>query len=255
MGRLRVVATPDASVYIDGSEVGGSPYEASLKPGEYTVKLMAKDKKTAATSWQAVVQVNENTLTYVNRELAASDLIAAGEVFTLSPREKKDGNTGDLIIESDPPGAVVYLDNDQKGIAPLLVESVPSEDHEISLYMPGFFRRSLKIKIEEDHVLQAKVKLALDQAYKTLTQALEQEEKQRASQEAQLKVTTEPKLKILETPTGFLNVRSAPGVGGQILTTVDPGEEFIFTEEKNGWYKITADGKEGWVSGEYISKL
>jgi uncharacterized protein YgiM (DUF1202 family) len=51
-------------------------------------------------------------------------------------------------------------------------------------------------------------------------------------------------------------VRSQPNTSGTEITTVDPGEKFPFTEEQNGWYKITIDeDTEGWVSGTYVQEV
>ncbi len=69
----------------------------------------------------------------------------------------------------------------------------------------------------------------------------------------QLKVS---KLKIIETGTSWLNVRSKPSSDGTILTTVNVDEEFEYTDEQDGWYRIILEDKsEGWVSGVYIELL
>lgn len=61
-------------------------------------------------------------------------------------------------------------------------------------------------------------------------------------------------LSITETPTGTLNVRNAPGLYGEKIGQVLPGEEYEYLEENNGWYKIRlVDGGEGWVFGDYIN--
>ncbi|MDR3642399.1 MAG: SH3 domain-containing protein [Candidatus Doudnabacteria bacterium] len=60
-------------------------------------------------------------------------------------------------------------------------------------------------------------------------------------------------LKVGQTPTGYLNVRSQPSTGGSIITKIKPGETYTYTTVKNDWYQITLnDGTSGWVSGQYI---
>jgi len=50
-----------------------------------------------------------------------------------------------------------------------------------------------------------------------------------------------------------LSVRKDPTTSSQEINKVGNGAEFIFTEEKNGFYKIhLLDGKTGWVSGNYV---
>lgn len=59
-------------------------------------------------------------------------------------------------------------------------------------------------------------------------------------------------IEVLETPNGFLNVRSAPGVEGSIVGQIYVGEKYEYEEEQNGWYKVILyDGSTGWVFGDY----
>jgi hypothetical protein len=62
-------------------------------------------------------------------------------------------------------------------------------------------------------------------------------------------------LEILDTETGTLNVRSNPGVGGDLVGRVSPGERYQWIEESNGWYKINLDDGDGWVSGRYAREI
>lgn len=50
-----------------------------------------------------------------------------------------------------------------------------------------------------------------------------------------------------------LNIRSGPGTNHSILMTLKNGTVVRVLEEKNGWTRISYDGKEGWASSEYIS--
>lgn len=60
---------------------------------------------------------------------------------------------------------------------------------------------------------------------------------------------------ILDTPTGWLRVRSGPGTTFVEVAKVNPGEKYEFLEESSGWYKIQfKGGKEGWVVGTYVKK-
>jgi peptidoglycan/xylan/chitin deacetylase (PgdA/CDA1 family)/SH3-like domain-containing protein len=55
----------------------------------------------------------------------------------------------------------------------------------------------------------------------------------------------------------FLNVRSEPNVGGAFVARLDQGNVVTVVDYVNaGWAKVKlADGKEGYVSAQYISKL
>ncbi|MEK7542596.1 MAG: SH3 domain-containing protein [Patescibacteria group bacterium] len=62
-----------------------------------------------------------------------------------------------------------------------------------------------------------------------------------------------PRLQILETSVGFLNVRSDATLEAQKVGTVKPGEVYEYTETKNTWYRIVhPELQNAWVSGEYV---
>ncbi len=83
---------------------------------------------------------------------------------------------------------------------------------------------------------------------KATTDGTEAATTEEATPAAKLKGT----LVVKETPTGWLSVRSGPGVSYERLGRVSPEEEYGFYEEKEGWLKILVDGTEGWVSGDYV---
>lgn len=267
LGRLKIISSPAAKIFIDNVEVGKSPYEnANIKAAEYKVKIVPLDGGKNAVSWESHINVYKNTLTYVSRELGTSDITSAGEVLTVvKMKDSPKDNVGEVQIETSPQGAIVYLDSDEKGVAPLVLQDVPAGDHELSVYLPGFFRRAQKIRVQKGYQVDASFKLALDQSHKTLEEELDAKRKE-ASEEAKKKeeetkkeetstpsATSAKKLEILETETGYLNVRSEPAVSGDIVTKVNPGKTYSYTEEQNGWYKISVDPETaGWVSGDYV---
>lgn len=61
-------------------------------------------------------------------------------------------------------------------------------------------------------------------------------------------------VEVVETSVGYLNVRETPGLG-DIITKVSPGERFIVLETMDGYYKISANGKEGWVVSRYVKEI
>jgi hypothetical protein len=64
------------------------------------------------------------------------------------------------------------------------------------------------------------------------------------------------KLRITDTPTGWLNVRDDSALDGKAITKVYPGEEYEYTDEQNGWYQIVlSDGKHGWIFGKFAEVL
>lgn len=272
-GKIKILSSPTASVFIDAVAVGKTPYENNnMKLGTFEVKLIPDGEDKNTVTWQDKVQIYKNTLTFISRELGTSDLTSAGEVLTVVPMKKNPkGNTGEVYIETEPTGSIVYLDNDEKGIASIVLQDVPEGDHELAVYLPGFFRRSQKIEVEKGFQVRAKLKLALDQSHKTLEEELEEKKKQ-ATEEAKKaeektaadsedsgknasgEAKTGTKIEVLDNEVGYLNVRSEPSVDGDAVTKVNPGETYVYIDEQNGWYKITlVNGSVGWVSGDYVS--
>jgi len=63
-------------------------------------------------------------------------------------------------------------------------------------------------------------------------------------------------VKITETPTGWLNVRSGPGTNFEKITRVDVGGKYVLLEDGKKWYKIKLDDEvEGWIFSEYALKI
>ena len=68
--------------------------------------------------------------------------------------------------------------------------------------------------------------------------------------------SSNPKLKILDTPTGWLNVRDAASLDGKAIAKVHPGEEYEYADEQSGWYKIIlSNGISGWVYKQYVQTV
>lgn len=248
-GKLKVVSSPEAGVFVNNVNAGKTPFENKYKPGEYLLKLIPEGTATDTTSWNGKVQIYKNTLTYVNRELGSSDITSAGEIFTTAKMKEapKNANFGEIYVETDPQGAIISLDNDEKGVAPLILSDVLKGDHELSISMPGFFRRTQKVNVDPGYRVNSYFKLAIDQSQKK-----PEEKKKEATESAKTKKTM---ITIKDNELGFLRVREEPTVTATEAAQVKPGEKFEVLEEDNNWYKINyTEGKSGWVSGEYATK-
>lgn len=63
-------------------------------------------------------------------------------------------------------------------------------------------------------------------------------------------------VKILDTGTGFLRVRSGPGLNFGEVARVKPGEVYEYLDVQPGWYKIkVSDTVTGWVSSQFATKI
>lgn len=253
-GQLQINSSPSASVFINNIAAGRTPFKDKYKSGEYILKLIPEKTATETASWQGKIQIYKNALTYVNRELGTSDLASAGEVFTITKMEKPPQNSslGEIFVETEPQGAIVYLDNDEKGVAPLILTDVVKGDHELSVFMPGFLRRTQKVNVDPGHRVNASFKLAFDPNQKRLSSITPVPTKEASASGT----TQKERVRILETPTGWLRVRAEPSVDASESAKVDPGETFDILEEREGWYKIEYELQStGWIYSQYAQKL
>lgn len=254
-GQLRIVSSPTTSVFINNLAVGKTPFYEKYPVGDYILKLIPEGVATETASWQGKINVYKNALTYVNRELGSSDALSAGEILTITKMEErpKKPNQGEIYIETEPQGAIIYLDNDEKGVAPLILGEVTGGDHELSVFLPGFRRRTLKINVEVGFRLNAFFKLAIDDEAKKIIDQNQKKENSESTNEAQLE--KKQKIVINDTPTGWLRVREEPSINASEAARVNPGDEFVLLEEKDGWYKIEYEKEKfGWVSSQYTTK-
>jgi len=61
-------------------------------------------------------------------------------------------------------------------------------------------------------------------------------------------------IKIIQTETGWLNVRSQPSTNADIITKVYPQESYPLLEKNQNWFKIELkDKKVGWISSKYAT--
>jgi len=257
-GKLKITSSPTASVFIDNIAIGKTSFEERYKVGEYMLKLIPEGVATDTASWSGKIIVEKNITTYVNIELGSSDLTTAGEIFTMKKSETAKVGKGEIYVETEPTGAIVSLDNDEKGVATLLLENVSPGVHELSVFMPGFFKRTQKINVTSGYRIYAKFKLAVDQSQKFIT--LNEEKKSTES----AKTKEKKYVIILETPTGWLRVRTDASLSASESAKVKKGERFELLDEKEGWYKIKFNGNkeslvegefdEGWISSSYGKK-
>lgn len=261
-GKLKIISSPTASVFLNSTVIGKTPFEDKYKVGEYLLKLIPETSATDTASWNGKINIYKNSLTYVNRELGSSDIASAGEIFTTVKMTKKPSNSqsGEIYVETEPQGAIVTLDNDEKGVAPVLMENVLSGDHELSVFMPGFFRRTQKINVDSGYRVNAAFKLAIDQS-SSFAKVSDDKTKTASSSG---NTDNKTYVKIRDNPQGWLRVRVDGSIDATESAKVKPGEKYELLDEKTGWFKIkyndNKDGlisgefTEGWVSSEYSTK-
>ena len=234
---LKVNSAPAASIFVNGSQVGTSPYEYEGTPGEITVKLVP-GAGSSLTPFETKVALVAGIQTSITWEFGDSEEASQGEIISF---EKIGGKEAQIAIVSEPNSAQISIDGNIRGFAPVKYTLAPGE-HEIKVVAPSYKERIFSVKTVEGYKLTAVSKLA--------PSGVTPEEK--------LPSQVQTLIEIIATPTGFLRVRDKPGTAGAEIGQAEPGDRFVFLEEDQatGWYKIEfSKNQDGWVSNQYAKKV
>jgi hypothetical protein len=239
-----IESIPAASVFIDGEQVGRTPYDGTRKPGEITIKLIPESFEAPLAPFETKVTLVAGIETIVKREFGESDEASSGEIISF---EKVGGKEASLAVVSIPDAAQISIDGSIRGFAPYKTSSIVPGEHQVIVYAPGFSEKSFSIGTIEGYKLTVVVKL------KPNGEEVLSDEDDKAPEEPK-----QEEVEILSTPTGFLRVRSEPSTAGEEIAQVEPGERYPYLDkdEDTGWFKIEyEDGEEGWVSNQYAKKV
>lgn len=261
-GALQISSTPKATVFIDGTQAGITPFfNDKITAGEHTIKLVPEPTQDELLFWEGKVEVTANIVTNINRELASSEASSAGEIMSLEKIGKRDVSS--LAVVSVPDKAVVKIDGEPKEFTPVLIEDLNPGNYQVTISSLGYQERIVNVGTIAGYKLTLNVKLA--QKIEGIEEEEEEEEEvettpsptpspsPKASPKPSPTPPEKPYIKIKETPTGWLRVRMEPSTASTEAAKIYPGEMYPYLdEEENGWYKIEyEEGEEGWVSGTY----
>lgn len=227
---VRVQSNIPATVYINGKEVGSTPYEAQdLKVGDHLVEL-----KNDKNYWSSYIGVNSGTLTVVNRELVPNESTSSGEIISL---KKGKG----VMILSNPNSSDIEVDQKYFGKTPLAIADLKPGEYLFVLSHPNYLKRSIRAVVAEGYQLNLNVDLAISEP--DLTQI------------STIPIKASPKVVVKQTSTGFLRVRSGPSTASTEVGRVAPGDELTLLEEVPNWIRVKLpNGKEGYVSSSFVEK-
>lgn len=253
---LKITTTPPATVILDGKQVGQTPFDQSnLKPKSYKLQLIPQ----SGQPWETTVTLYDNLQAVVERIFGQSDQESEGAVMELEPWNNKSESQLSVITIPDP--ATVRIDGQPRGFAPLTIALGAEGNHEVVVSSAGYNEKKAPLSVPKGYKLHLTVQLS-----RTLlpepTPAPKEEATPSAtptpSKGAKAKGTPTPAerpyVEILQTPTGWLRVRSDPSTGtDNEIAKVNPGETYKFLKaNESGWYQIALnDGREGWISGQY----
>lgn len=250
-GALQVTANPKSKIYLNDKMIGETPMcrcsgNDMLTPGQYSLKLVSESGDFSP--YEEKVTVNPSVLTVLDRNFGEGGL---SDSKTITLTKLDDKNASELMVISFPEGVSVFMDGNLLGTTPLTNSNLTESDHELRLSKNGYRDKSIRIRGVIGYKLTMVASLGiLPDLLSSQSATLE------ASSSAQ--VSTQPqitKVVILDTPTGFLRVRSEGSLAGSEIGKVSPGETYELIDEMTNWYEIKlSDGKLGWISSQYAKK-
>jgi hypothetical protein len=280
-GGLNVESTPQSNIYINDQHIGNTPLtNDKIKPGEHVVKLISLTDPTQ--TYETKINLKPDVMMAINHTFAPTPQEATGYVLDLE--KIKSNDTAEITVITTPASAIVRLDDQPKGFAPLLNVGVSPGQHKITLNAQGY--KSLEIISEVKAGYRLIVSAELGKLYPLKPS---QDVPTQATESAQVTDSTpppspspspsptpiaaatpastpaptpaprtsvpqKPYVEILPTSTGWLRVRSEPnGLADNEVARVNPGDSHPYLEyDQTGWYKIEYQpGKQGWIAAQY----
>lgn len=284
-GGLRVTASPESSVYLDGKFIGQTPLckcpvsNTMMKTGDYSIKIVPASG--TFSEYTDKISVRKNLLTVVDRTFGQGDE-AEGSVISLDSLSDKTNTQ--LLVVSTPDKAEVSLDEKIVGKTPLLLKDIKVGKFELLLKKEGFKPKIIPIQTTEGYKLLATIQLGSDTVLrptpvpptpettvsptvsKTLTPSPSKSVTKSPTPTVKKTGTPSPpktsptptkatsgQIEILDTPNGFLRVREEPTTSSAEITRLKTGDVVEYIDEQDGWYKVKLDsGETGWVSSIYV---
>ncbi len=238
--QILIETLPASKVFINGEEIGMTPFEKELAAGEITLKLVPESFDIPLIPFEAKITLAPGVKTIVRREFGESDSTSSGEIISFNKDGSKEGS---ISIISIPDSTEIYLNGEYKNTTPYKISALSPGSYEILLKGVGLKDKSVTVQTFPKY--STTVTLYLSRAKEIKTEKLEEET---------LPSPTK-KVKVIETGLGFLRVRSGPSIENEEISQVKPGEVFPLSEPdpKDGWYKIEyEEGLTGWVSEDYV---
>jgi hypothetical protein len=239
---LLIEANPQSLVYINGEEVGTTPFETTRQPGEISLKIQPESAESPLPGFETNLNLTSGIQTVVRREFAPTQAEASGEIISF---EKTGGKEASISFVAEPDAAKIAVDGLIRGYSPYKIASITPGNHQITFSATGFKDKNLSVKTQAGFKLILVVKLAVGEVVSP-------------SPTPTPKPENVVMVKILSTPNNFLRVRSEASSTASELARVESGKSFVLIEESvpSGWFKIEyEESKEGWVSAEYSQKV
>ena len=230
-----------STVYINSVEVGTTPFETNMAPDIVSIKIKPLDQSKIYDEYETRIKLVSGVRTIIKRDFDENEDYTSGAVVSF---EKMGSQDSFLTVVSIPDKIQVRVDEKYYGNSPLRIPLVAG-DHKLKVSLDGYEEKEFDIKVYKGYKLTAAIKLAKIKNLNNENVVIEDQ------------IKKFPQIKINKNQVGFLRVRSGASTGFPEVGQVKPDEVYDILEEgEHGkWFKIKFGEVEGWVSGEFVTKI
>ena len=133
---VSINASPDCAIYINGNEKGVGKWNGRLTDGMYRLEARKKGHRPTFQNITVVKGVSQSI-----------KLTDPTPIY------------GSLNVTTNPIGAKIYIDNEQKGNTPDIVNKLLIGEHTIRLEIDGYDTETQKVSIEEGKIKELAINL------------------------------------------------------------------------------------------------
>lgn len=237
---LLVMSSPKARVFINGEEVGQTPYETKLKPEEVLVKIVPFDGKLIA--YETKIKLVARVKTILQRDLSEKEDSSGGMITSF---EKTIGKNSVISVISEPDGAQVVIDGQVRGFTPLEINFFEPGEHKLSLSLADYDEKEVNVRTYPGYKLTAFFKLP------SIFQKIKNDA---------YKPDQNFKIEVYGIGEDTLKARENPDLSSNNLFLVKEGEQYDVLEKTDNeeWYKISKDENRsvsGWIPSRFAKKI
>lgn len=260
-GGLTVTTNVGSDVFIDAKNLGSTPLsKVPLEVKKYLLKIVPQDPAFAPTEMQ--IKMFAGFETTVEWQFGKTKDESSGFVFELENSSSRDSS--ELEIITSPDNVPVTIGSENQGFSPLVIDQLPPGEYQLGLQAPGYAPSVKTINLIKGKRLLVTARLArkpIEIASPSAAFAPMPTPTTTSSPSATpkpaAKTAPKPYVQVLDTPTGFLRIRSSPSATGDILGQLNVGDAVPYGGETSpeNWFKIVFGAtSSAWISGQY-SKL
>ncbi len=269
-----------ADVYLDNKNVGTTPLTKNpLEVKKYQLKIVPTDPTFVAQESQ--IKLFPGIETTVEWVFGKTRDDSSGFIYETENAHKRDAS--ELEIITSPDNVPVTVNGENKGFSPLVIDNLPEGDYQLGLMAPGFSAETKTVKLIKGKRMLITAKLArkpievaspsaslapvatpastpVAKATPKPTPKLATNTSTGSAVLGTTKTAQKPYVEVLSTPTGYLNIRSAPSTSSDLLGRLNIGDQVSYGGQTTAdgsfnWFKIVFGAtSSAWVSGQY-SKL